>query len=125
MLLGEIMKQKLLTWALVASIPMSAIVGAGAIYLLNELYQKSSRTTYTKEEEIATYDRVIEMADKNEIEPELVKKVLASQRKSRIATHKIMDGSNNLRDNAIVSLFFVLVLQMILLRAYLKSKDER
>ena len=125
MLLGEIMKQKLLIWALIASIPMSAIFGAGAIYSLNELYQKSNRTTYTKEEEIATYDRIIEMADKNEIEPELIRKVLASQRKSRIATHKIMDGSNNLRNNAIALLFFVLVLQIILLRAFFKSKGER
>ncbi len=116
------MKHKLLTWALAISIPISAIIGAGAIYLLNELYQTSQGTTYTKEEEIATYDQIIEMADNNEIEPEVIKQVFESQRKSRIAAHKIMNGSNDMRNNAIAALVFVLILQMILLRAFIKSR---
>ena len=118
------MKLKLLTWALVLSIPISAIIGAGSIYLLNELLQTSHRTTYTNEEEIATYDRIIEMAEKNEIESSLIKKAFVSQKTSRIAAHKIMDGSKEFRNKVIVALIFSIVLQLSLLHSYIKKSNE-
>ena len=118
------MKLKLLTWALVLSIPITAIIGAGSIYLLNESLQKSHMTTYTNEEEIAIYDRIIEMADKNEIEASLVKKAFISQKTSRIAAHKIMDGSIEIRNKVIVALILSIVLQLSLLHSYIKKSNE-
>ena len=119
------MNQKLLTWTLVVSIPISTAIGAGAIIYLNEVYQTSQRTTYTMEEEIEIFDRIIEMADKNQIEPEVIKKSFISQKESRIATLKVMEGVTDMRNNAIASLLFVLILQIILIRALLKNRDEK
>ncbi len=115
------MKEKLLTTALIISILISALIGAGSAYSYNKLLQTSHRTTYTLKEELAAYDRIVEMADNNVVDASVIKRAFTSQKKSRIAAHELMYKSKKILHSVIMALIFMAILQLNLLYTRLKK----
>ena len=118
------MNTKALVSFLIMSIFFSALVGAGATYYLNEIFQLSHRTSYSLEEEVNLYDQMIVKANKNEIQSGDLVRIFESEKKRRIAAHDLMPASQEISRSVIAVLLVIGFFQIYLVYLCIKSKRE-
>ncbi len=118
------MNRKALTSILILSIILSAFIGAGANYYLNDFLQRSHRTTYSLEEEVDLYDQMIEKANNKEFQPDDLVRIFVSEKKRRVAAHNLMPASQRIFESVVAILFVLGIFQVYLVYLCFKSKNE-
>ena len=110
---------------LVLSILVTAAIGVGATYYFNELIQVSNKTTYSLEEEVKLSDQVIEKAKQQNIEWSDLVSIFESDKKRRIAAHKLMASSQRLLNKVIVTIILIVIVQMYFVFLCVKKSNEK
>ena len=108
------MKIKTLTLFVLLFTPVTAILGSGAIYLLNEIVQKANSTSYTAEEEDKLIESMIDLAKQGQIESSELVRIFESEKKQRTASREVASSIQNIRNSAIQLLGFIALGQLYL-----------
>lgn len=103
---------------------ISMTIGAGSTYYLTETIQRSHETTYTLEEEISVYDRIIDMANKDEIDQSDLVRIFESEKKRRVAAHKVISSTQRVSMSVITALAIAAIVQIAFVFLSVPKKNE-